>query len=49
MTLVVESAKIPDVIEFLLIGENNVTGSVLKIVVNYNKPTLDAYIVSISE
>jgi hypothetical protein len=49
LTYVVESAKIPDVIEFLIIGEKKKTGSILKVIVSYNKPTKEAFIVSITE
>ena len=49
LTYVVESAKIPNVIEFLIIGEDKKTGSILKIVVSYNKPTNQAFIVSVTE
>ena len=49
LTLVVESAKIPDVVEFLMIGENKETGSIIKFDVQYIKSTQEAYIISISE
>ena len=49
LTYVIEASKVADVIEFTLFGENKQTGSIMKYVVSYNKPTSQVFIVSITE